>query len=72
MPFSPQPWNLFTHFPWTSDMRIEMLSPDTNPGDNIVFEAQMNAAFAISACPQDIVRICGDENTPVKVEVFAS
>ena len=72
IPFAPQPWNLFTHFPWTSDMRIEMLSPDTNPGDSVVFEAQMDATVAISACPQDIVRICGDENTPVKVEVFAS
>jgi uncharacterized protein len=69
IPFSPQPWNLFTHFPWTSDMRVEMLSPDTKPGDNIVFRAEMDAVIAISACPQDIVRICGDKNTPVKVEV---
>ena len=69
IPFSPQPWNLFTHFPWTSDMRVEMLSPDTKPGDNIVFRAEMDAIIAISACPQDIVRICGDKNTPVRVEV---
>ncbi len=70
VPFSPQPWNLFTHFPWTSDLRIEMLSPDTKPGDNIIFEAEMDAVVAISACPQDIVRICGDKNTPVRVEVL--
>lgn len=69
IPFSPQPWNLFTHFPWTSDMRVEMLSPDTKPGDNIVFRAEMDAIIAISACPQDIVRICGDKNTPVMIEV---
>jgi uncharacterized protein len=70
LPFSPQPWNLFTHFPWTSDMRIELKSPDTKPGDNIVFRAEMDAIFAISACPQDITRICGDKNTPVRVEVL--
>ena len=71
IPFSPQPWNLFTHFPWSSDMRIEMLSPDTKPGDNIIFRAEMDVIIAISACPQDIVKICGGENTPVKAEVFA-
>lgn len=71
IPFSPQPWNLFTHFPWTSDYRIELLSPDTKPGDNIVFRAEMDVVIAISACPQDITRICGDKNTPVKVEVGA-
>jgi uncharacterized protein YcgI (DUF1989 family) len=69
IPFSPQPWNLFTHFPWTSDLRIEMLSPDTKAGDNIVFRAEMDSIITISACPQDIVRICGDKNTPVMVEV---
>ena len=69
LPFSPQPWNLFTHFPWTSDNRIELLSPDTKPGDNIVFRAEMNVVVAISACPQDITRICGDKNTNVRVEV---
>lgn len=71
IPFSPQPWNLFTHFPWTSDYRVEMLSPDTRAGDNIIFRAELDIVVAISACPQDIVRICGDVNTPVNVEVFA-
>jgi uncharacterized protein YcgI (DUF1989 family) len=69
LPFTPQPWNLFTHFPWTSDKQIMLLSPDTKPGDNITFEAQMDIVVAISACPQDITRICGDENTDVLVEV---
>lgn len=69
LPFSPQPWNLFTHFPWTSDKRIELLSPDTKAGDNIIFRAEMDIIVAISACPQDITRICGDENTEVKAEV---
>ena len=72
LPFSPQPWNLFTHFPWTSDKRIELLSPDTKPGDNIVFRAEMDCVVAISACPQDITRICGDKNSDVKVEVGAA
>ena len=67
--FSPQPWNLFTHFPWTSDKRIELHSPDTKPGDNIVFRAEMDIFVVISACPQDITIICGDENTDVKAEV---
>ena len=69
LPFSPQPWNLFTHFPLTSDKRIELLSPDTKAGDNIVFRAEMDIVVAISACPQDITRICGDKNTDVRVEV---
>jgi hypothetical protein len=71
LPFSPQPWNLFTHFPWTSDKRIELLSPDTKPGDNIIFRAEMDLIVAISACPQDITRICGDKNTPVRVDIAA-
>ena len=69
LPFSPQPWNLFTNFPWRPDKSIELLSPDTKPGDNIVFRAEMDIVVAISACPQDITRICGDKNTDVKVEV---
>lgn len=68
---SPQPWNLFTHFPWTSDYRIELQSPDTKAGDNIIFRAEMDLIAAISACPQDITRICGDKNTPVLAEVAA-
>ena len=69
LPFSPQPWNLFTHFPWFPDKSIQLLSPDTKPGDNIVFAAEMDIVVAISPCPQDITRICGDKNTDVLVEI---
>ena len=69
LPFSPQPWNLFTNFPWFPDKSIQLLSPDTKTGDNIVFEAEMAIVVAISPCPQDITRICGDKNTDVLVEI---
>lgn len=69
LPFTPQPWNLFTHFPWAADKSIELLSPDTKPGDNVIFEAEMDIVVAISPCPQDITRICGDKNTDVLVEI---
>ena len=69
LPFSPQLWNLFTHFPWAADKTIQLLSPDTKPGDNNIFEAEMEIVVAISPCPQDITRICGDKNTDVLVEI---
>ena len=36
----------------------------SRPGDYIVFRAEMDCIVALSACPQDIVRIQGADNTP--------
>ena len=43
---------------------VVTLVDDDSPGQH-----EWTFVVAISACPQDITRICGDKNTQVMVEV---
>ena len=67
--FTPQPWNLFTNFFIMPDRSIEIRSPDTRPGDNIILRAEMDACIVVSACPQDQNMTCGGEPSDIKVEI---
>ena len=69
LPFTPQPWNLFTNFFIKPGGRFEVRAPDTKPGDYVVLRAEMNAYIIVSACPQDMNATCGGKPTDIRVEV---
>ena len=71
VPLTPQPWNLFTNFIIHPDKTIEITSPDTKAGDNIVLRAEMDVYVAISSCPMDIAGndTCAGRPSDVLAEV---
>ena len=69
LPFTPQPWNLFTNFFINSDGTFSINPPGTKPGEYIVLEAQLDAHICVSACPQDMNPTCGGNPTDILVEV---
>lgn len=70
LPFTPQPWNLFTNFFLHPDGQFEIRPPATSPGDNMTLRLEMNAYIVISACPQDMNDTCGGNPTGIRAELF--
>jgi uncharacterized protein YcgI (DUF1989 family) len=69
LPFTPQPWNLFTNFFINKDGSFSVKAPATKPGDHVVLRAEMDAYIVVSACPQDMNLTCGGNPTDIRVEV---
>jgi uncharacterized protein YcgI (DUF1989 family) len=69
LPFTPQPWNLFTNFFINKDGSFSVKAPATKPGDHVVLRAEMDAYIVVSACPQDMNLTCGGIPTDIRVEV---
>lgn len=68
LPFTPQPWNLFTNFFINPDGTFSVKAPDTKPGDFVVLRAEMDAYVIVSACPQDMNETCGGRPTDIQIE----
>jgi len=66
-PEIPQPLNLWMNIPVRQDLGVEWLAPTCKPGDYVVLRAEMDCIVAMSACPQDILPINGDDLNPVEV-----
>jgi len=69
LPFTPQPWNLFTNFFIHPDGRITVETPATRAGDHVVLRCELAAHIVVSACPQDCNDTCGGQPTDIRVEV---
>lgn len=69
LPYTPQPWNLFTNFCLSPDGTFEVKAPDTKVWDNIILRAEMDAYIVVSACPQDMNLTCGGTPTDVRIEI---
>jgi uncharacterized protein len=69
LPYTPQPWNLFTNFFINADGSFSVKAPATAPGDHVVLRAEMDAYIVVSACPQDMNDTCGGNPTDIQVEV---
>ena len=67
LPYIPTPLNLFmnTKFDDHKLMRIE--PPAAKPGDSVTFRAEHDCIVALSACPQDLVPVNGNNCTPKAV-----
>lgn len=70
LPYTPQPWNLFTNFFLYPDGKFEVKAPATKPGDNITLRIEMDAYIVVSACPQDMNDTCGGNPSGIKAELF--
>jgi uncharacterized protein len=69
LPFTPQPWNLFTNFFINADGTFTIKAPETRPGDFVVLQAEMDAYVVVSACPQDMNDTCGGNPTDIQVDL---
>jgi uncharacterized protein len=69
LPFTPQPWNLFTNFFINADGSFTVKAPESKPGDFVVLRAEMASYVVISACPQDMNDTCGGNPTDIQVEI---
>jgi uncharacterized protein YcgI (DUF1989 family) len=68
VPEVPQPFNLWMNIPVSDDWGIGWKAPVSQPGDHVLLRAEMDCIVAMSACPQDIIPINGENCTPVEVE----
>ncbi|CAA2136826.1 urea carboxylase-associated family protein [Hyphomicrobium sp. ghe19] len=67
----PSPLNLWMNIPIKTDGSIGWEEPVSKPGDYVVLKAEMDCIVAMSACPQDIVRINAGAPTDAHYEVLA-
>jgi uncharacterized protein YcgI (DUF1989 family) len=70
----PAPLNIWMNNPVGTDGRIGWRPPVSRPGDFVVFEARMDCVAVMSACPQDLVPVNGENCLPTELqfEVAAS
>lgn len=64
----PNPLNLFMNVPWTSDGELAFAAPISRPGDSVTLQAEIDLWLIMSACPQDMVPVNGDDHEPADVE----
>jgi uncharacterized protein len=69
LPFTPQPWNLFTNFFINTDGTFTVKAPATRPGDYVILRAELDVLIAVSACPQDLNDTCGGNPTDIAIEI---
>jgi uncharacterized protein YcgI (DUF1989 family) len=63
---TPSPLNLWMNIPVLEGGAVDYLPPVSQPGDYVVFRAEMDAVVAFSACPQDMVPVNGEACVPVE------
>jgi len=69
-PETPSPLNLWMNVPWDREARgvLQYAAPTSKPNDYIVFQAEMDAVIAFSACPNDILEVNGSIGPDGKFE----
>jgi uncharacterized protein len=65
----PQPVNVFMNIPVAGNGELSWLPAVSRPGDAVTFEAAMDCAVVVSACPMDLNSINGERLSPLAVEV---
>ncbi|WP_375596647.1 urea carboxylase-associated family protein [Algihabitans albus] len=63
----PSPLNLWMNIPILAEGGVGFYPTVSKPGDHVVLRAEMDCVVAMSACPQDILPINGQDCTPVEV-----
>jgi uncharacterized protein len=64
----PQPVNVFMNIPIAAGGELNWLPATSRPGDAVTFQAEMDCAVVVSACPMDLNSINGERPTPLAVE----
>lgn len=60
----PAPLNLFMNVPWTPDGSLRFDAPRSQPGDLVRLRAETDVIVVMSACPQDMVPVNGNDQRP--------
>ncbi|KRC12122.1 aminomethyltransferase [Hydrogenophaga sp. Root209] len=60
----PAPFNVWMNNPVGVDGGISWLPPVSRPGDHVTLRAEMDAIVVMSACPQDLVPVNGEDCVP--------
>lgn len=60
----PSPVNLWMNVPVADNERIELLAPESKPGDALLLRAVVDCYVIFSACPMDITPVNGEDRTP--------
>jgi uncharacterized protein YcgI (DUF1989 family) len=79
LPVMPDPVNIFQNTPVRPDGKLSALQAPSKAGDYVVFKAEMDIFFVVTACSMDVdiqtkkgvVRLNGGKSTPLKIEVFS-
>ncbi|MFT5113189.1 MAG: hypothetical protein ACI8P9_002517 [Parasphingorhabdus sp.] len=66
----PSPFNLWQNTPVEANGVIKPNPPTTKRGDHIVMRAEMDLVICLSACPQDITAICGNQPRNAHFEIY--
>jgi uncharacterized protein YcgI (DUF1989 family) len=69
LPFTPASLNLFMNVPVHADGALERHAPASKAGDYVSLRAEMDLLLVLSACPQDVTVINGDDRTPRDVAI---
>ncbi len=64
-PAIPAPFNLWMNIPVGKDGATQWLAPLSKPGDRMVFKAEMDMIAVMSACPQDLTPVNGEDCDPL-------
>lgn len=67
----PQPINLFTNIPVGTDGTLDWRPALTQPGDSVVFRAELDSIIVASSCPQDVVPINDRNPTAVAIDLLS-
>ena len=71
-PIVPAPFNLWMNIPVAADGKIQWLAPVSKPGDSMVFRAELDIVAVMSACPQDLTPVNGDNCFPTELHFSVS
>ncbi len=63
----PAPLNLFMNVPWSLDGSLTFAAPQSAAGDRVRLRAEVDMVFVMSACPQDMVPVNGQQMQPTDV-----
>lgn len=63
-PLVPNPLNLWMNVPVSAGGRLALESPESRPGDHVLFRPLMDVIMVFSACPADVLGVNGPDNVP--------
>jgi uncharacterized protein len=65
-PALPAPFNLFMNVPWARDGALRFEAPLSRAGDLVGLRAETDLIVVMSACPQDLTPVNGQEQLPAE------
>ena len=67
LPAIAAPFNLWMNIPVADDGSTSWVAPVSKPGDFVRFEALIDCVAVMSACPQDMTAVNGDDTDPTEL-----